>query len=153
MTTSNNQRKQSATILNGEHQQRHTPCTSQYMHMLRHRRLVWDLILVILDHVVGSTPVRQKKRERCEQCFLEAHINNNTRKICQLFRSCTDLLLRKQFWITLMMKEAASFSLKPGLNRCLNVGKEAMSNNRKSRSNCSYCCSHWHTRADTSALT
>lgn len=96
---------------------------------------------------------KTKKRERCEQCFLEAHINNNTRKICQLFRSCTDLLLRKQFWITLMMKEAASFSLKPGLNRCLNVGKEAMSNNRKSRSNCSYCCSHWHTRADTSALT
>lgn len=37
---------------------------------------------------------------------------------------CTDLLLRKQFWITLMMKEAASFSLKPGLKRCLQVTKK-----------------------------
>lgn len=33
--------------------------------------------------------------------------------------SGADLLLRKQFWITLMMKDAASFSLRPGLNRCL----------------------------------
>lgn len=31
----------------------------------------------------------------------------------------TNLLLRKQFWMTLMMKDAASFSLNPGLNRCL----------------------------------
>lgn len=39
-------------------------------------------------------------------------------------RSGTDLLLRKQFWITLMMKEAASFSLRPGLNRCLRGRKK-----------------------------
>lgn len=30
------------------------------MHMLRHRRLVWDLVLVILDHVVGFTPVAEE---------------------------------------------------------------------------------------------
>lgn len=31
----------------------------------------------------------------------------------------TDLLLRKQFCMTLMIKAAASFSLTPGLKRCL----------------------------------
>lgn len=30
------------------------------MHMLRHKYLVWDLILVILDHVVGSTSVAEE---------------------------------------------------------------------------------------------
>lgn len=30
------------------------------MHMLRHKRLVWDLVLVILDHVVGFTPVAEE---------------------------------------------------------------------------------------------
>lgn len=34
------------------------------MHMLRHKRLVWDLILVILDHVVGPTPVEGKQKRR-----------------------------------------------------------------------------------------
>lgn len=28
--------------------------------MLRHKCLVWDLVLVILDHVVGSTPVAEE---------------------------------------------------------------------------------------------
>lgn len=42
------------------HSRTHTLCTSQYMHMLRHRRLIWDLVLVILDHVVGSTPVAEE---------------------------------------------------------------------------------------------
>lgn len=96
------------------------------MHMLRHRRLVWDLILVILDHVVGSAPVRQTKKNRTlVKKALWRPTSARILTIFELFRSGTDLLLRKQFWITLMMKDAASFSLKPGLNRCLNVGEEA----------------------------
>lgn len=41
----------------------HTSCTSKYMHINRHinKSLIWDLILVILDHVIGSTPVMDKK--------------------------------------------------------------------------------------------
>lgn len=90
--------------------------------MLRHRRLVWDLILVILDHVVGPAPVREEERNVSHAFW------NPARKICEVSPSRADLLLRKQFWITLMMNEAASFSLKPGLNRCLNVGNETVSN-------------------------
>ena len=90
------------------------------MHMLRHKRLVWNLILVILEHVVGSTPVKTKiKKMQSDICFLGANIKKRRKKL-----QCTNLLLRKQFWMTLMMKEAASFSLKPGLNRCLDVGGE-----------------------------
>lgn len=99
------------------------------MHMLRHRCLVWDLVLVILDHVVGSTPVSKKKKkvEQLDQFEYSDNTNNISKtigRICELLRVCTDLLLRKQFWMTLMMKEAASFSLKPGLNRCLEMRGE-----------------------------
>lgn len=64
---------------------------------------------------------KTKKRQQC--LFLKGQIRKNIKRECKLFWCCTDLLLRKQFWITLMMKEAASFSLTPGLNRCLNTGK------------------------------
>lgn len=106
------------------------------MHMLRHRRLVWDLILVILDHVIGSTPIRQKRA--IEQLWILLSGSQCEQEQIQELVSDTDLLLRKQFWMTLMMKEAASFSLKPGLNRCLNGTKETMRNNCKWKSNC------WH---------
>lgn len=55
---------------------------------------------------------REKKKDAIRTlyihiCFLNIEIKS------------TNLLLRKQFWMTLMMKDAASFSLNPGLNRCL----------------------------------
>ena len=97
--------------------------------MLRHRRLVWDLILVILDHVVCSAPVTQtKKNKTLVKRALWRLTLTRILTTFEVFHSGTDLLLRKQFWITLMMKDAASFSLKPGLNRCLNVGEEATKN-------------------------
>lgn len=60
---------------------------------------------------------REKKKDAIRTlyihiCFLNIEIKS------------TNLLLRKQFWMTLMMKDAASFSLKPGLNRCLDVRKQ-----------------------------
>lgn len=41
----------------------HTSCTSKYVHINRHKSLIWDLILVILDHVIGFTPAKGQKRE------------------------------------------------------------------------------------------
>lgn len=74
-----------------------------------------------------SCKLKNKKTEQSEQCEYSDNTNNiskTMRRICELLRVCTDLLLRKQFWMTLMMKEAASFSLKPGLNRCLEMRRE-----------------------------
>lgn len=88
--------------------------------MLRHECLIWDLVLVILEHVVGPTPVyhkEKKKKDAIRTLYIHFFFLNIEIK-------STNLLLRKQFWMTLMMKDAASFSLKPGLNRCLDVRKQ-----------------------------
>lgn len=44
-----------------------TLCTSQQMHMLRHRCLVWDLVLVVLEHIVCSAPVEKEKQRQSEK--------------------------------------------------------------------------------------
>lgn len=75
-TAANNQQKQQSSLVNvnKRHTRKlthaHTLCTSQYTHMLRHKRLIWDLILVVLDHVVGPAPVKaEKERMQSELDF------------------------------------------------------------------------------------
>lgn len=55
---------------------------------------------------------REKKKDAIRTLYIHIFFLNIEIK-------STNLLLRKQFWMTLMMKDAASFSLNPGLNRCL----------------------------------
>lgn len=55
---------------------------------------------------------RGKKKDAIRTLYIHIFVLNIEIK-------STNLLLRKQFWMTLMMKDAASFSLNPGLNRCL----------------------------------
>lgn len=55
---------------------------------------------------------REKKKDAIRTIYIHIFFLNIEIK-------STNLLLRKQFWMTLMMKDAASFSLNPGLNRCL----------------------------------
>lgn len=55
---------------------------------------------------------REKKKDAIRTLYIHIFFLNVEIK-------STNLLLRKQFWMTLMMKDAASFSLNPGLNRCL----------------------------------
>lgn len=82
-------------INKGTNTQVRTSCTSKYMHRHRHKSLIWDLILVILDHVIGFTPVMDKKKSHeinIKKVFHGHFVTNNT-----LFVITTDLLLRKQF--------------------------------------------------------
>lgn len=55
---------------------------------------------------------REKKKDAIRTLYIHIFFLNIEIK-------STNLLLRKQFWMTLMMNDAASFSLNPGLNRCL----------------------------------
>lgn len=77
---------------------------------------VGDVVLVVLDHVIGSAPGRPSRRVR-------SLISQSPSHLLALGKAqgrwVTCLLLRKQFWMTFMIKFAASRSVMLGLNLCL----------------------------------
>lgn len=74
--------------------------------------LVRDVVLVVLDHVVGPAPERSSKESEASPPHLLAPGTAQGQWV-------TCLLLRKQLWMTFMIKLAASRSVMLGLNLCL----------------------------------